>query len=56
MTCEIKHYPTEEKPYGMWVNGEFVGSYNTVGEAVAVYEKMAGFNRERNKAACTGIS
>ncbi len=46
MTCEIKHYPGEERPYGMWVNDEYVGDYETIQEAVKAYERMLG--KERN--------
>lgn len=50
MTCEIKHYPDEEQPYGMWVNDEFVGSFKTIGEAVAEYERLSGMDRTKKGA------
>lgn len=40
MICEIKHYPGEDLPYGMWVDNEFIGSYVSMQEAAAEYERM----------------
>ena len=49
MMCEIKHYEDDELPFGMWVNGEFVGSYKTIAEAVKVYEHIAGMDKVKEE-------
>ena len=48
MTCEIKHYPGEPKPYGLWINGEYVGDYDTMEDAVKEYEKILKEKGEKN--------
>ena len=47
MICEIKHYDNDPKPYAMWVDGEFIGSYSTIMEAVSYYEGL--LRKERRK-------
>ena len=46
VTCEIKHYPDCEKPYGMWVNDEYVGDFKTIQDAVQYYERLLKGERE----------
>ena len=40
MTGELKHYDGEEKPWGLFVNGEYIGSYYTIQEAANAYDRM----------------
>jgi len=40
MIGELKHYEREEKPWGLFVNEEYIGSYDTLQEAAEVYERM----------------
>ena len=48
MICEIKHYPNEPKPYALWVNNEYIGDYETIQEAVKVYEKILKSRGEKH--------
>lgn len=48
MIGEIKHYDSTEKPWGLFVNNEFIGDYATLQEAAEVYEQMLkGERKER---------
>ena len=47
MVGEIKHYDDSEKPWGLFVNNEFIGSFATLQEAAKKYEQMAERSGDR---------
>lgn len=48
MIGELKHYEDDKKPWGLFVNNEFVGSYGTLQEAAQVYEHMLAMDRKED--------